>query len=66
MALENSNRAMKVHLYCSLRLSVEKQQISLDLCTEGWQNCIGTHISDNNIEEESNTESFIHKEKSGK
>ena len=56
---------MKVHLYCSLRLSVEKQQILLDLRTEGWHQYIGIQIADNTIEEESMKVSSMWKENSG-
>ena len=50
MAWANANRDMKFHLYCSLRLSVEKKRILLDLCTEGWHHFIGICVSDNTIE----------------
>ena len=51
MDWENINRAMKVHLYYGLWLSVEKRKIFLDRCTEGWHHCIGMQIADNTIEE---------------
>ena len=51
VAWVNTNRAMKVHFYFSLGLSVEKQQILLDHCAEGWNHFIEIRIADNNIEE---------------
>ena len=66
MAWTNANRAMKVHVYYSFWLSVEKRKILLDRCNEGWHHCIGIQISDNIIEEESITASSICTEKRGK
>ena len=55
MAWLNANMSIKVHLYCSLQLSVEKRQIFLDRCTEGWYHYIGIHISNNTIDKIINT-----------
>ena len=59
------NREVKVHLCCSLWLSVENRQILLDRCTEGWQHCIGIWIAENTIYEETMTASSVRAEKGG-